>query len=578
MKSDPSRLANGMFGPGLTCAACLLILAVGTAVGESPQARPNVIVVLTDDQGYGDVGIHGNQAIATPNLDRFAAEGVELTRFYCSPVCAPTRACLMTGRYYYRTGVVHTSRGGAKMHGDEMTVAEMLSAAGYRTGIFGKWHLGDNYPMRPEDQGFQESLVHRGGGIGQTPDRPNSYFDSILWHNGRRVKARGYCTDVFFDAAIGFIEAADGKPFFVYLPTNAPHTPLEIGPNYSDPYSAAGLDDTTAKAYGMITNIDDNFGRLLAKLDSLGIRDNTLVIFLTDNGAQQRRYNAGLRGRKSQTYEGGIRVPCFVQWTGRLAGQRKIDRVAAHIDLLPTLLAVCGVKRPREVALDGRNILPLLEDQSIEWPDRTLYFQCHRGLDPKPYQNCAAVTQRYKMVGYPDTFSREDLDTSADQVLELYDITADPGETNDLAAEYPQVLGKLRAGYESWFADVERTRGFTPGVIHVGSAAENPIRLSRYQDCTYRDGVPDGWQVRIERGGRYQVAINRGEAIGRATLYVSFNGKQSNQPLNAGENSAQFDLPAGSGVLDAWFVEEGKQRVIISDSSTLGNVDLKLLD
>ena len=238
-----------------TVVICALISIQTFAGDEAPnqadaKGRPNIILILTDDQGYGDVGIHGNDKIKTPHLDRFAQRGVEMTRFYCSPVCAPTRASLMTGRYYYRSGVVHTSRGGAKMHGEETTLAELLQNAGYRTGIFGKWHLGDNYPMRPQDQGFQDVLIHKSGGIGQTPDKPNSYFDPFLWHNGRREKARGYCTDVFFDAAIRFIERSQGetdRPFFVYLPTNAPHTPLEIDAKYSGPYSAIGLNDITAR-------------------------------------------------------------------------------------------------------------------------------------------------------------------------------------------------------------------------------------------------------------------------------------------------------------------------------------------
>jgi arylsulfatase A-like enzyme len=560
-------------------AAGICGIAVGAAFGRGPVARPSFIVVMTDDQGYGDVGVHGNALIQTPNLDRFAAEGVELTRFYCSPVCAPTRASLMTGRYYYRTGVIHTSRGGAKMHGQEVTVAEILREAGYQTGIFGKWHLGDNYPMRPQDQGFAESLVHRSGGIGQTPDRPNGYFDPILRHNGRRVQARGYCTDVFFDAAVRFIEAAADEPFFVYLPTNAPHTPLEISPEYSDPYKAKGLDDVTAKAYGMITNIDENLGRLIEKLATLGLRDKTVVVFLTDNGAQQRRYNAGLRGRKSWTYEGGIRVPCFLQWPGTLAGGRKIGRIAAHVDVLPTLLDFAGVGRPKDLALDGESLVPLLREGSAAgWPDRTLYFQCHRGLDPKRYQNCAAVAQRFKMVGYPGTFSQEDLEPSGEPILELYDVEKDPGETTNLANEQPELLARLRVGYDAWFDDVGAARRFTPGVIHLGSDAENPLLLCRYQDGTYRGGVPHGWSVEIEQAGRYRLTINRGEADGKGRMHVTFNGQSWSRPLGAGENAAVLDLPKGKGVLDAWFVEEGKDRVVVSDNSTIGNVEVRRIE
>ena len=288
----------------------LLVLLIGTVFPNSLTASvgeaPNIIIVLSDDQGWGDLGIHGNEVISTPKLDAFAREGVNFSRFYTSPVCSPTRASLMTGRYYYRTGVLHTSRGGAKMHGDEVTLAESLGGHGYATGIFGKWHLGDTYPMRPSDQGFAESLIHKSGGIGQTPDRPNSYLNPILWENGKRVASEGYCTDIFFDSALSFIERNQANPFLVYLALNAPHAPLEIDERYVLPYRAKGLDDSTAKVYGMVQNIDENFGRLLRRLEELELRENTVVFFLGDNGPQQRRFNGGLRGRKSSVFEGAF--------------------------------------------------------------------------------------------------------------------------------------------------------------------------------------------------------------------------------------------------------------------------------
>ena len=549
-------------------------LPADQAVGD----RPNIVLVMTDDQGFGDLGVQGNDRIKTPNIDRFAKQGVELTRFYCSPVCAPTRASLMTGRYFYRSGVVHTSRGGAKMHGDEVTIAERLAKLGYATGIFGKWHLGDSYPMRPQDQGFAEVLVHKSGGIDQTPDKPNSYFDPILWHNGRRVKSRGYCTDVFTAAAIRFIESNKDRPFFVYLPTNAPHTPIQVAEKYSRPYKEMGLNDTTAGVYGMVTNIDENFGRLVDKLDSLGIRENTLLIFFGDNGPQQSRYNAGLRGRKASTYEGGIRVGAYFQWPNRLRGGRKIDRIAAHIDIGPTLLDVAGGHVSSGPAFDGVSLLPLLLGEDADWPDRTLYFQCHRGLAPKPYQNCAAVTDRFKMVGYPGTFSKEDLDTSDEPLLELYDVSTDPGEENDLAQSNPGALRRLRAGYDAWFDDVKATRNFTPGVIHIGSDAEDPLHLCRYQDGNYRNGIPHGWSVEIERAGKYGVSINRGPLVGPGRLFVSWNGKQTGRPVGADANSAAFELPAGPGVIDIWFVQDGRERVIFSDNSPPGDVDIRRLE
>lgn len=556
----------------------LVATLIVASFAHASDDRPNVVLFMTDDQGFGDLGAQGNDHVRTPHLDRFARQGVELTRFYCSPVCAPTRASLMTGRYYYRSGVIHTSRGGAKMHGDEVTIAERLRQAGYATGVFGKWHLGDTYPMRPLDQGFDESLVHKSGGIRQPPDRPNSYFDPLLWHNGRRVKTRGYCTDVFTDAAIRFIETNRWRPFFLYLPTNAPHTPLEIAPEYSEPYRRMGLNDTTAKVYGMVQNIDDNFGRLMAALETLGLRENTLVIFFGDNGPQQARYNAGLRGRKASTYEGGIRVGAYFQWPRAIEGGRKLDNIAAHIDIGPTLLAAAGVTDASGPAFDGVDLLPLLRGDSTDWPQRTLYFQCHRGLTPRRFQNCAAVTQRYKLVGYPGTFSREDLDTSGQPLLELYDVATDPGETTDLADALPETLARLRAGYETWFADVERTRHFTPGVIHLGSDAAKSVYLCRYQDGSYLDGVSRGWSVEVEKAGRYELTIDRGPLLGPGRLCVSWQGQETSRRVAGDAASSVFQLTAGRGLIDIWLVEDGKQRLVFTDNGTAGDVSVRILD
>ena len=562
----------------------LTLLLMGVALfllacsAPPAERRPNVIIVLTDDQGFGDVGVHGNDKIRTPNLDRFAQEGVEFTRFYVSPVCAPTRASLMTGRYYYRSGVIHTSRGGAKMHGDEVTLAETLRDAGYRTGIFGKWHLGDNYPMRPMDQGFDESLVHKSGGIDQAPDKPNGYFDPLLWRNGDAFHSKGYCTDIFFNAALGFIEDYQDQPFFIYLPTNAPHGPLIVDEKYSSHYAEMGLDERTAKVYGMVENIDENFGRLTAKLDELNLRDDTIVMFISDNGPAGERYNAGLRGRKSQAYEGGIRALSFLQWPGRLKTPAKIDRVAAHIDVAPTVLDAAGVAWPEDITYDGVSLMPLLDGRAEDWPNRTLFFQCHRGLTPRPYQNAAAVTDQYKLVMSANSFNDENFQLPGDPPLELYDIEADPGEQEDVSGQHPDVLADLRGRYDAWFEDVRSTREFTPGVIHLGSDEEQPAVLCRYQDSTYKDGQPAGWAVEIERGGKYELMVYRGGDSSAAVMHVRVNDSVTSQELAAGAASAIFELPAGRAVLDIWVQEPGQPRVIISDNGTLGDVTVRRLD
>lgn len=562
---------------GAAWSAMLLLCAT---LAAAPAERPNVVLVMTDDQGYGDLGIHGNKHIRTPNIDRFARDGVQLTRFYVSPVCAPTRASLLTGRYHYRTGVIHTSRGGAKMHGEEATVAELLHAAGYRTGIFGKWHVGDNYPMRPSDQGFDESLIHKSGAINMQSDQPSSYFNPRLWHNDAPRHTSGYCTDVFFDAALEFMGRNRERPFFIYLPTNAPHTPLEVSPKYSDPYRAMGLDDTTARAYGMIENIDENFGRLIAALDRLGLRSNTLVVFLTDNGAQHARYNAGLRMRKGSAYEGGIRAPSFFQWPAKWKGGRSIDRIAAHIDLLPTILDACRVPLPDASAVDGTSLLPLLGGSIApdRWPERTLFIQCHRGLQPKLYQNAAILTQRVKLVGYPGTFGNEELDTgSQPPVFELYDLTTDSSEEKNLASARPDVVRALRAAYERWFEDVRASRGFKPGVIHIGSEREDPIRLSRYQDGDFRGNVAHGWPVKVLQDGQYNVTFFRGDHRGDARLVVRWAGKTVRKELTPWEDTADFQLTAEEGILDIFLESPDGRRLPHEGNDVDGDAVLRRL-
>src|SRR5262245_56230329 len=357
------------------------------------SGRPNILLIITDDQGYGDLGFNGNPKIRTPNLDKFARQSVALQSFYVSPVCSPTRASLLTGRYNYRTGVVDTYLGRSLMYPDEVTLAEMLASAGYRTAIFGKWHLGDNYPMRAIDQGFQEALTLNGGGIGQPSDPigGESYFDPILFANGKPRRTRGYVSDVITDAALQFITENRDRSFFTYLAFNAPHTPLEVPDPYYQTYRKMNLrlsdfpaagnpipvdfdPEVTAKIYGMVENIDENVGRVLSKLDELELQKNTVVIFVTDNGPQQARYNAGMLQRKGSTHEGGIHVPCFVRWPGQFTAGHKVDRIAAHIDWVPTLLEVASVKKPASGHFDGVSLLPLLKGETVTWPDRTLFL------------------------------------------------------------------------------------------------------------------------------------------------------------------------------------------------------------
>ena len=527
--------------------------------GCSPKGgrQPNVVLIMTDDQGYGDLGIHGNDKIKTPNLDRLAGEGVELTRFYVSPMCAPTRASLMTGRYNYRTGVVDTSRSRAMMHPDEVTIAEIFSSAGYRTGIFGKWHLGDNYPLRAIDQGFQEAVVHNSGGIGQPGDPPgNSYFDPVFQHNGQPQQYQGYCTDIFFTAALEFITRHKDDSFFVYLPTNAPHTPLEITDEYADPYRAMGLQDNDARLYGMVTNIDDNLYRLLNRMKQLDLESDTIVVFLSDNGPQWQRYNAGLRGRKTSVYDGGIRVPCIVRWPGKLKEGLKIDRIAAHIDILPTLLEACGIPRPGKLSIDGVSLIPLLGREQVKWADRNLYFQMDRRQDvPRLYSNCAVRSQRYKLVNG----------------VELYDMELDPGEANNITAGHPDIVSRMRHDYEAWFRDVAGTRSFAIPRIRVGTPHENPVHLSlqdrRWPDHFYRHGH---WKIDVRRAGAYEItlAFDHGEPPGGAAeAHLRLGSTYLKQTMARGIANCTYravSLAPGWADLEAW-LQAGGEEVLVSD-------------
>lgn len=520
-----------------SAAASIVWLAAVSSLGAADTAaerRPNVILIITDDQGYGDLGAHGNPIIQTPRLDWLHDHSARLSRFYVSPVCTPTRASLLTGRYNYRTRAIDTFRGRAMIEPDETTLAEVLRPAGYATGIFGKWHLGDCYPSRPNDQGFTEALVHRGGGIGQPSDPPDGvgkYTDPVLFHNGHPVRKTGYCTDVYFREGMAWAEkqSAEGRPFFLYLPTNAPHGPYEdVPPEWLSRYQQQGPitrdrfpnqpgqpipeklpSDTLARVYAMISNIDDNVGRMLDWLNRTGLQSQTLVLFLTDNGPATPGYNAGMRGRKTEVYEGGIRSPLFACWPGQLEPGVASDRVAAHLDLFPTILEVCQAPVPEKLKLDGRSVWPLLKRRPADWPERSLILQSHRGDVPVPGHNAAVIGQRWKLVR-ASGFGREQMPTPVPP-WELFDLQADPFEFHDLAAMHPQVVNNLQKTYDAWWADVSTTRpdNFAPPRIVIGTPAELLTVLTR-QDWRGGDWKPQDrgwWEVAVQNAGRYTVTL-----------------------------------------------------------------------
>ena len=511
-------------------------------------ARPNIVLIMTDDQGYGDLSIHGNPVLETPHIDALARGGATMKNFYVSPVCSPTRASLLTGRYNYRTRVIDTFKGRSMMDPAEVTVAEALRGGGYATGIFGKWHLGDSYPMRATDQGFEEALTIRGGGLAQPSDpieNNRRYTDPIVFHNNRQMQAKGYCTDVYFDGALAFIETAQraGRPFFAYITPNAPHDPVhDVPPALYAKYKAKDLTpalgqtkdaDHLARVYAMVENIDQNVGRLMARLKTQDLLANTIVIFMCDNGPATLRYVGHMRGKKTEPLEGGVRTPFYAHWPARLKPGAGSDRIAAHIDMMPTLLEAAGVALPTGIKLDGRSILPLLEGRAMDWPDRTFVFQSHRGNRPSPLHNMTVLTQRWKLVR-PSGHGRETAPNDAP--FELYDIGADPMESNNLAAAQPDVFQRLRAAYDAWFADVSTTRpdNFAPPRIIIGTDHETSTTLTR-QDWrvpdvgdTNREGT---WLLRAERAAEYSVELRWLKPIGPGPV-----------ELRAGEMTRTIDV------------------------------------
>jgi len=542
---------------------------------ETATRRPNVLLVMTDDQGFADLACHGNPDIKTPHLDAFAAESTEFTQFHVCAVCSPTRASLMTGRYHLRTGVTDTWMGRSIMRNEEKTVAEYFKEAGYATGIFGKWHLGDNYPFRPSEQGFDEALIHQGGGLRQPSNPPdNGYFDPQLLHNNELKTFPGYCTDIYTDYAIDFMKTKRNQPFFLYHATNAPHVPLEIGDEYIKPYMDAGLTEKLARVYGMVTNFDDNWGRLLKTLEELDIADNTIVIYLTDNGPQiilpeqERRFRAGLRATKGQPYDGGIHVPFYIRWPGKTAPGAKIDRIAAHIDVMPTVLDACGIDFTPENPLDGRSLTPLLENTGSDWADRTIFTQWHRGDEPHRYRCFAARNQQYKLV-HRDIGPGGDSDPGYTrdgimEKIELFDMSADPAEKNNLAGERPEIMNAMLDDYERWFDSVS-SRGYEPHRIILGSPHENPVTLTR-QDwrgphANWSNTGLGYWEVNVDKSADFNIGLrfDAMETAGKA--HFRYGQVHETLKLTKGAVTCSFDgiaLPEGDGRIEAWVERSGK--------------------
>jgi arylsulfatase len=522
----------------------IVFIVFNSCISPIENKKPNVIIIMTDDQGFGDLGINKNPNIITPNIDQFASESVQFDNFFVSPVCAPTRASLMTGRYSLRTGVRDTYNGGAIMSNTETTIAEILKEADYSTGIFGKWHLGDNYPFRPSEQGFDESLIHLAGGIGQVGDFTNyykgntSYFDPILWKNNKKNQYDGYCSDIFAENAVKFIEKNKNKPFFCYLSFNAPHTPLQVPKKYYDMYKdldpeVGFMDESLAskmsekdkedarRIYGMVTNVDDNVGKVLNKLTELGIEEETIIIFMTDNGPQQFRYNSNMKGLKGTVYNGGTRVPFYIKYAEKFKNSKVISRMSAHIDILPTILELCNLKIPSDRKIDGQSLVPLINSKPFN--DRHLFSYWTRRF-PEKYINMSIQNDNYKLVGNNDYNGKI-------KDFELYDLIADPLESKNVINQNIEIAKSFKIEMDNSIDDLLSSENIkNPPRIIIGSEFENPTVLNRNDASGERgiwaqNDIYSYWKVNFKKG-TYDFKFKFKDSItSKGTLFTEINNR-----------------------------------------------------
>ena len=559
----------------------LLGAVAGLVAAERAFTRdqPNVILIMTDDQGYGDIASHGHPYLSTPAMDRLREMSVRLENFHVDPTCSPSRSALMTGRYSGRVGVWHTVMGRNMLREDETTIAEVFRHAGYRTAVFGKWHLGDSWPYGAKFRGFDDAIVHYAGGVGQTPDFwGNDYFEDHYNDNGDWRRFQGYCTDVWFSEALRFIRESKERPFFLYLPTNAAHqTRPHVPERYRALYDDVDVPDRLRIFWGMITNIDDNLGLMIDRLEKWGLMENTILIFMGDNGTTMGagqwpeehrpdwpvRFNAGMRGSKGSHYDGGHRLFCYIYYPpAGISGGRDINKLTAHIDLMPTLLELCNISSPGGVVFDGISLLPLLTGSEANWPDRTLFVQNQRVLDPVKWKDTSVMTDRWRLVNNS----------------ELYDIIDDPGQHDNIIEHHPDVAERLRREYNSWWDEISlRFNETTP--LYIGSKHQNPVQLNAHDWMTpdirqlpwnqphilERPESNGPWRVRVAREGRYAFILReRPESAGfpltaneaRLRIGDSFDMKKQ---VDEGATGIRFEtlLEAGDTEIKTWLNDEG---------------------
>ncbi len=522
--------------------SCVTLLCLGSfpAFASAATAKPNIVIFLADDQGWGDLSIQGNSNLRTPNIDSLARQGATFDRFYVCPVCAPTRAELLTGRYHPRGGVRGVSTGQERLNADERTMAQVFQAAGYTTGAFGKWHNGSQWPYHPNARGFDEYYGFTSGHWGE-------YYDPPLEYNGKFVRGKGFIADDFTDHVLAFIETNKTRPFFCYVPFNTPHSPFSVPDEYwnrfkDNPITMRGVDGgkedvaTTRAALALCENVDWNVGRVLRRLDELKLADNTIVIYFSDNGPNSRRWNGGMKGMKGTVDEGGVRAPFFIRWPGRIKPGTTVREIAGAIDLLPTLTRLTGVPISGAKPMDGKDLSPLLLGKSIPWPDRMI-FSHHRG-------KVSVRTQQYRF----------------DDQGRLFDMVADPGQAKDVSQELPEIAKKLADAVIAWRKEVLPTNeddrpypvGFaefpmTPLPARDGVPHGNIKRSANAPNCSYFTnwtGTNDfmTWDIEVNTTGSYELTIHYTcpEADVGSTVELSFNGSKVQGKVSPAWNPALF--------------------------------------
>ena len=556
----------------------LFYFAWGILVTSVWARQPNVILIMTDDQGYGDLACHGNPILKTPNLDKLYSESVRFTDFHVSPFCTPTRAALMSGNHPGVTGAYRTSAGRTMMHPSEKTLAHLFAENGYKTGMTGKWHLGDNAPHRPQDRGFQDVVWHRCGGVGQASDHwGNDYFDDTYERvrpgsrKGTFEKFNGYCTDVWFREGMRFITENQNEPFFLYIATNAPHGPYRVDPKWAEPYQVKGVNNPNF--FGMIANIDHNLGLLRDHVKDLKLAENTILVFMTDNGTSAgckfpgldtepiMGFNGGMRGKKSSIYEGGHRVPFFLHWPGGgYSKGRDVETLAAHIDVLPTLADLCKLPKPdKRFDVDGLSLTPLLAGKAKSWKRNHLFLQYHGGAHHKfalgPLTNSVVMTERWRLV-------------NTDKAEELYDIVNDPAQRNNIVSQRPGIVKDLRTAYQSFWKRV--SPGLKPVAIDLGDPTENPTVLCS-QDWRPETGNPPWnfrsikgipkvtypWLVNILEAGKYRLTFRQfpkeaDKKIDGVRAKIKIAGMEKVAPIPENSKAAIFTLNLPAGITELW--------------------------